>query len=60
MIGGGVLIAIVVALLVLVVIPSRRSEAEQLEAATGDIVTAFIGDLSASAAACPRLRQSGR
>jgi HlyD family secretion protein len=56
LISGGVLIAIVVALLVLVVIPSRRSEAEQLEAATGDIVTAFIGDLSASATASGQIR----
>ena len=32
-------------------INSRRNASEELEAGTGDIVTAFIGDLSASATA---------
>lgn len=56
MIGGGVILAVVVALLLLVVIPGRRSEQEQLEASTGDIVTAFIGDLSASATASGQIQ----
>ena len=54
--GGGAVIAIVVALLILVVIPGRRGEAEQIEAATGDIVSAFVGDLSTSATASGQIQ----
>jgi HlyD family secretion protein len=55
-IGFGVIIVIVVALLVLVVIPGRQGDPEQLEAGTGEIVDAFIGDLSSSATASGQIQ----